>query len=109
MKFLAPVLAALLLFAANVAAFATVTDADLVGRPAPLTAAQRTIPINPGTKWVTVERGEVVKFVAKGQEFAWAFDAMASSFDLEEIAPAGTVDRKLMVYIWPNAGDVSNN
>ena len=109
MKLLAPILAALLLLAVNAAAFASVTETDMLGKPAPLTAAQRTISIDPGTKWVTVERGDVVKFVTKGQQFAWAFDAMASSFDLERIAPAGAVDRKLMVYIWPNAQDLSDN
>ena len=109
MKLLAPILATLLLLAVNVAAFASVTETDMLGKPAPLTAAQRTISIDPGTKWVTVERGDVVRFVTKGQQFAWAFDAMASSFDLERIAPAGAVDRKLMVYIWPNAQDLSDN
>jgi hypothetical protein len=49
------------------------------------------------------------QIVANNQEFAWAFDAMASSFDMNRIAPAGALDRKLVVYIWPNAEDLSNN
>jgi hypothetical protein len=55
-----------------------------------------------------VERGEVVKFVANGQEFAWAFNGMSSSFDLNRIAPSGTLDRNLKVYVWPNAEDLSD-
>jgi len=109
MKLFVPILAALALSGANSGAFAKVTDADMLGKPAPLSAAQRTIVINPGTKWITVERGEVVRFEANNQEFAWTFDAMSSSFDMNRIAPAGALDRKLVVYVWPNAEDLSDN
>src|SRR4029077_10383160 len=109
MKRFVPILAALALSGASLGAFAKVTEADMLGKPAPLPEAQRTIVINPGTKWITVQRGEVVRFVANNQEFAWDFDAMASSFDMSRIAPAGALDRKLVVYIWPNAEDLSNN
>src|SRR2546429_3530737 len=96
------------LSAASLAAIASVTEADMFGKPAQASAAQRTISIDPKTRWITVERGEVVKFVANGQEFAWAFNGMSSSFDLNRIAPSGTLDRNLKVYVWPNAEDLSD-
>jgi heavy-metal resistance protein CzcE len=99
--------AALTLSAASLAA-ASVTEADMLGKPAQASAAQRTISIDPKTRWITVERGETVKFVANGQEFAWAFNGMSSSFDLNRIAPTGTLNRDLKVYVWPNAEDLAD-
>ncbi len=108
MRLFVPAVAALTLSAASFAAIATATEADMFGKPAQASAAQRTISIDPKTRWITVERGEVVKFVANGQEFAWSFDGMSSSFDLDRIAPSGTLDRHLKVYVWPNAEDLSD-
>jgi len=108
MRLFVPAVAALTLSAASFAAIATVTEADMLGKPAQASAAQRTISIDPKTRWITVERGEVVKFVANGQEFAWSFDGMSSSFALDRIAPSGTLDRRLKVYVWPNAEDLSD-
>ncbi len=108
MKSLVQAVAALILSAASLAARATVTDADMLGRAAQPSAAERTVIISPKTRWVTVERGEVVKFVANGQEFAWAFNGMASSFDLNRVAPTGTLNRDLKVYVWPNAEDLAD-
>src|SRR5438477_7884977 len=61
MKLLAPTLAALALSAFSLAATATVTEADVLGHPAQLLAARRTIVINAKTKWVNVKHGEVVR------------------------------------------------
>ena len=108
MRLIVPAVAALTLAAASFAAIATVTEADMLGKPAQASAAQRTISIDPRTRWITVERGEVVKFVSNGQEFAWAFDGLSSSFDLDRIAPSGALDRRLKVYVWPNAEDLSD-
>jgi len=108
MKLFVPVVAALTLLAASLPVTASVTEADMLGKPAQVSDAQRTISIDPKTRWITVERGEVVKFVANGQEFAWAFNGMSSSFDLNRIAPSGTLDRNLKVYVWPNAEDLSD-
>src|SRR6267378_5286198 len=108
MRLFLAVAAALTFSAASLAAIATVTEADMFGKPAQASAAQRTISIDPKTRWITVERGEVVKFVANGQEFAWDFDGMYSSFDLNRIAPSGTLDRTLKVYVWPNAEDLAD-
>jgi hypothetical protein len=108
MRPIVPAVAALILSSASLAVTASVTQADMFGNPAQASAAQRTISINPKTRWITVERGEVVKFVANGQEFAWAFNGMSSSFDLNRIAPSGALDRQLKVYVWPNAEDMSD-
>ncbi len=108
MRLFFPAVAALALSAASFAVTATVTEADMFGSPAQAAVAQRTISIDPKTRWITVERGEVVKFVANGQEFAWAFNGMSSSFDLTRIAPSGTLNRNLKVYVWPNAEDLSD-
>ena len=108
MKLFVPVVAALTLSAASLAVTASVTEADMLGKPAQASAAQRTISIDPKTRWITVERGDVVKFVANGQEFAWAFNGLASSFDLNRVAPSGVLDRNLKVYVWPNAEDLAD-
>jgi hypothetical protein len=109
MKLLAPTLAALALSAFSLAATATVTEADVLGHPAQLSAAQRTIVINAKTKWVNVKHGEVVRFVAGGQEFTWDFDGMSSLLELNRIAPAGALGRKVTAYISPNDEDISSN
>ena len=108
MKLFVPVVAALTLSAASLAVTASVTEADMLGKPAQASAAQRTISIDPKTRWITVERGEIVNFVANGREFAWDFDGMYSSFDLNRIAPDGVLDRRLKVYVWPNAEDLAD-
>ena len=103
-----PAAAALILSCASLAVTASVTQADMFGNPAQASAAQRTVIIDAKTRWVTVERGDVVKFVANGQEFAWAFNGLASSFDLNRVAPSGVLDRNLKVYVWPNAEDLAD-
>src|SRR3979490_449622 len=94
MKLLAPTLAALALSAFSLAATAAVTEADVLGHPAQLAAAQRTIVINAKTKWVNVKHGETVRFVAGGRAFPWGFGGPASSFELHRVAPAGRLGRK---------------
>jgi hypothetical protein len=107
MRVLVSAVAVLILSSASLAA-ATVTQADTFGNPVQTAAAQRTVVIDAKTRWVTVERGDVVKFVANGQEFAWAFNGLASSFDLNRVAPSGVLDRNLKVYVWPNAEDLAD-
>jgi hypothetical protein len=108
MRLFVPVATALTLSAASLAATASVTQADMFGNPAQTSAAQRTVVIDAKTRWITVERGDVVKFVANGQEFVWAFNGMASSFDLNQVAPTGALNRDLKVYVWPNAEDLAD-
>ena len=96
---------------------AAATRADLLGEPAQAPSAQRvvvnaaygrTIEITGGTKWVNVNHGEVVRFVANGREFTWYFDGVSlpQPFDMSEIAPAGFVDHGVKVYV--GAGDDAN-
>src|SRR5712691_785849 len=108
MKRLIPTLALLTLSAASLTTTAKVTEADMLGNAAQPSAAQRTIVIDGKTKWITVEHDEVVRFLSNGQEFAWTFKGMSSSFDLNKIAPAGAVDWALKVYVWPNARDLAD-
>ena len=98
LKLFAPTLAALTLSAASFSA-AALTFGDLYGEPAEASLADRTIVVAPGTKYVNVKHGEVVKIVAGGKEFAWAFDGIEQPFDLNKIAPQGAIDHNVRVYI----------
>jgi heavy-metal resistance protein CzcE len=109
MNRLIPSLVMLALSAASLTTTAKVTEADIFGSAAQPPAAQRTIVIDDKTKSVTVEHDEVIRFLANGQEFAWAFNGMAGTLDMSRIAPAGAVDRALTVYVWPSARDLSEN
>ena len=90
--------AVLALSAASLSAFA-LTDADRYGEAATPAAADRTIVIDASTRSVNVNHGEVVKFVANGQEFTWDFDGLPQSFDLKQVAPQGAIDHSVSVYI----------
>lgn len=74
---------------------------DLLGEPAPLASATRTVTIGPDTRYVNVTGGEVVKFVVGDKEFAWSFDTSISDrgFDLSQIAPRGVVTRPVQTYL----------
>ena len=109
MKHFVLVLAAAVIAGASLPAVSSVTEADMLGSAAQGSAAQRTVLIDQKTRWVAVERGEIVRFVSNGQEFAWAFNGMSSSLDLRRVAPAGAIDRHLMVYVWPNEQDREDN
>jgi len=67
-------------------------DAKLLGDPVPSASA---------TTYVNVTSGDVVKFVVGNQTFAWDFDngGTPTAFDLQRIAPAGTLDHKVMIYV----------
>ena len=108
MKRLIPTLALLTLSAVSMTTTAKISETDMLGSAAQPSAAQRTIAIDAKTRWITVEHDEVVRFVSNGQEFAWAFNGMSSSFNLNKVAPAGALDRDLKVYVWPNARDLAD-
>ena len=77
-------------------------DAKLLGDPVPsASATEHVVVIQPGTTYVNVTSGDVVKFVVGNQTFAWDFDngGTPSAFDLQRIAPAGTLDHKVMIYV----------
>ena len=97
-------IAALALVATSLPSMAAGPRSDLLGDPAPVSAATYTMVITPETKWVNVTGGDVVKFVAGDQSFAWAFNVASSisSFDLNRVAPPGVLGRKVMVYVAPD-------
>jgi membrane protease subunit (stomatin/prohibitin family) len=98
MKMLVKTVAVLALSAASLSAVA-VTNADRYGEAASPVDAERTIVIAPNTRFVNVNHGEIVKFVANGQEFAWDFDGLPQSFDLKQVAPQGAIDHSVRVYV----------
>jgi hypothetical protein len=94
--------AAVLLFSLPVAVVMAEGNADNpLGEVASPAIASRTITIQPGTAWVEVKNGEVVKFAIGDQVFAWRFDGMntLSEIDLNKIVPAGTLNHMVQVYI----------
>lgn len=73
---------------------------DPIGTAAPEAAAQRTITISPTTKYVNVERWEVVKFVVDGKSFTWHFDTLGTPiFELAAIAPKDINVGKVVAYV----------
>jgi hypothetical protein len=80
------------------------TDLDLLGDPAPDSAAERTITIRPDTRYVNVQGGQVVKFDVGGKAFTWHFDGPDTvwAFDLNQVAPSGMLDHVVRAYISPN-------
>lgn len=98
--------AALLLSTHFLPSMAYTPRPDLLGTPAPVTAAERTVTIDPATRYVNVKNGEVVKFAVGNQAFAWHFDIGGSvnalSSDLNTVAPAGMLDHEVYVYVSPN-------
>ena len=78
---------------------------DLLGDPAPPTAAGRTIAITADTRYVNVQGGEVVRFdVGANKSFAWSFNGsvVVTSFDLARVAPSGMLDHAVTAYVSPN-------
>ncbi|GAC1425235.1 MAG: hypothetical protein NVSMB6_25940 [Burkholderiaceae bacterium] len=77
---------------------------NLLGDPAPLTAATRTVVIEPGTTRTSVIGGEVIRFMVDGRAFAWSFDGPinVTRVDLRRVAPAGMLNQDVVVYVAPN-------
>ena len=100
MKLLVPAVASIALSVASLSAFA-LTNADYYGVAASPEAAKRTIVVGPSTRSVSVDKGEIVKIIANGQEFAWDFDGTLPSFSLKQIAPQGAIEQNVPVYVGP--------
>ena len=103
-KLFFPTVFTVMLSAACVSPINSTPRLDLFGDPAPVSAASRTIVIAPGTKYVNVTGGETVKFVMGDKAFAWTFNGSpyAGPFDLNQAAPTGVLDHKVMAYVAPN-------
>jgi hypothetical protein len=94
----------LLLVAAPLPSDAARNYIKLFGEPGQPAAATRTVVIHPETRYVNVEGGQTIKFVAGGKEFAWNFNVgrTIGVFDLNQVAPAGVLDHLVRVYITPD-------
>jgi heavy-metal resistance protein CzcE len=105
MKVFAPALAALALSAASLSANA-LTTGDVYGEPAASGyAPDRTIVVTPQTKFINVTRGEVVNIKVGSKEFAWEFDGLARPFELSKIAPEGSLDHTVRVFVGTSLND----
>jgi hypothetical protein len=64
----------------------------------------RTVSIDPSTRWINVNGGETIRFIANGESFDHRFNSFTHSavYDLGKIAPAGAIDRSLKVYVSPD-------
>ena len=99
MKVFVPAVAALTLSAASLSAFA-LTAGDVYGeRASDGYTADRTIVVTPDTKYINVEHGEIVKLKVGSQEFTWNFDGLTRPFELSKIAPEGSLDHDVQVYV----------
>jgi Heavy-metal resistance protein CzcE len=74
---------------------------DLLGDPAPMSAATRKIVITPDTRHVNVTGGEIVTFVVGDKAFAWNFigTRYIAPFDLSIAVPQGVLDHAVMAYV----------
>ena len=77
---------------------------DLLGDPASLTAAERTVVITASTRYVTVIGGEKIKFLVGERAFAWNFDGITEGyrFNLNVVAPEGILDHTVLAYVRAN-------
>ena len=81
----------------------------LLGDPIPADAqVDKVVNVNANTRWINVVQNESVKFIVGGKTFAWHFDSPRASVNLKDIAPAGAVDRNLIVYLTPDSTFGSN-
>lgn len=108
--------AAVCMLAAVLAGCATdpappVVRRDLLGTGGVEKAAERTIVILPETRWVNVTSGETIRFVVGDRSFTWNFQtgATVTAFDLNQVAPAGMLTRRIVVYVAINPLYISNS
>jgi hypothetical protein len=88
------VLAASTLVTANAATFS-----NGINQPPVTDSTDRTVVIDSSTTYVNVRQGEKLKFVTNGREFAIDFSGTERNFDLRKLAPAGTLDHEVDVYV----------
>src|SRR5258706_8714383 len=100
-KLFVPAALALALGFASLSASASVLYGDVV----PAADATRTVVIDSNTKWVNATDMETVKFASNGQQFAVEFDGLRNAFPLESIAPQGSLDHHVEVYVAPAPGE----
>lgn len=74
------------------------------GVKAPAASAERHLVITEKTRAVNVNNGETVEFRINGTSFTWHFQTLRDEarFDLSKIAPSGTLNHKVTVYVASN-------
>ncbi len=77
---------------------------DLLGSPAPASAANQVITIQPDTRYVYVTGGDTVTFISGAKSFTWYFGNSPTvwGFRLNRVAPPGMLDHQVMVEIAPD-------
>ena len=106
--------AALILSCASLSAMAADgSDAhqNLLGDPAPASAAGRVVKIDANTHYVNVTEGETIQFVAdNGTSATWTFDnPFRSQVKLQKILPAGSLDHTVIAYVHPGLEDEAHS
>lgn len=80
-----------------------------LGSPGSPGSVDKIVHLDPGAKYVNVQYGTSVEFVALGagntqRAFVWRFDGWPrNSFELNKVAPAGFFDHPVLVYIRPDS------
>lgn len=89
---------------ATVSAAPAANDTAQYGAAVAPSNAQRQVVLTPDTPFVNVNDGDTVEFQTNNGNFTWHFDTLRgeSAFDLEKIAPAGALTRKVTVYVGAN-------
>lgn len=104
MKTQRSILAALSIVAssAGLSSHAASLSLKLLGEPVSSEYADKTVTINEKTRFVQVESGQTVKFIVGDKAFLWHFDGPQGPFNLMQIAPPGTLERRIGGYVNPN-------
>jgi hypothetical protein len=99
MKLIPAITAALLLGATTIVNANAASTPIWIGQLVHSDNADRTIVIEPGTRYVNVSQGEKVKFVANGREYVIDFNGVDRNTDLRSLLPAGVLDREIITYV----------
>lgn len=81
---------------------ACAADSSMLGQgQVPAGYAERTVVVGPETRYINVERGDLVKFVVGDKSFSWKFNAPTtiSEVNMSEVAPAGMLNHEVKAYI----------
>jgi len=78
-------------------------SADHFGSLTPAKNADRTVVLQPDTKYVNVERGEIITLVYKDKSFTWKFDTFGlPTIRLSEIAPGDFGAEQVRIAVFPH-------
>ena len=64
------------------------TLSDQFGSASPVTAAQRVIVVDAGTRYVNVEHGDTVTLIVNGKSVTWTFDGLKPVIPLSTLFPS---------------------